>query len=787
MNVQNEVLKAIFNRDKNAPTKNLGAILAKYLYHWPLYVVGFILFFTVAFMYVKTLKPIYEVKASILIKDEKKEPDQRSALHELDLVNSSKIVENEIEILSSKQIISKVVADLQLWVQYQKKDGWVYQDLYESSPVKVTVLKFNTAPAPEKITIAVKDSKSFFLTLPGSKPKEVAFGDKIQTGFGTLKLDPTATCLQYKDITINILLNDPEIVALNYQKMIGVDLSNKLASTVELSINDQVQQRGKDILNSLIYNYNLAATTEKKHETKSTIDFIDARLASLTGELTNAEKGIETFKSSKGLTDISSESKFNLDNMQANNINLNAAKVQLGIVQGIEKYINSANNSQEVPSTQGISDLALSSLVMKFSELQLQREKLLATTPETNPDFEPINRQIATTRAAIKENVKSLKNSLQNTLGSLQSFNNKLESSIRDIPTQERQYISMKRQQTIKEDLYTYLLQKREEVSVSYAATLTGDRIVDQAYSSPAKFPQKTMGYMLAIFLSLGLPTGLIFLRDKIGAKVTDLQEIKDMVEIPIIAELSFHSPEKLIAMNDHKATVIRDQFRALRTRLFDLYEEKQSGKVTLITSSVLDEGKTFVSSNLSLSLANSGKKTIVLELDLHKPELAEIFGLAKANPGISDFLKGTATITDIIQNSGKNPDLDIIGGGTAIQNPFELLEKNEFKELILHLSNIYDEIIIDSPPVHLVPDAMILARFADLTLYMVRQGVTGKVELKYIKELFNKKLFPKINIIFNGIDRIKYGYGYNYEKYDYHEKKEPFLHFILSNLSSRF
>ncbi|MGI4020898.1 MAG: GumC family protein [Janthinobacterium lividum] len=767
---------------------DLKSIITKYLYHWPLFVIGLILALTAAFFYVQMAQPYYEVKATLLIKDDKKMPDQKSALDKIDLLNSATIIENEIEILKSKQLISQVVQDLQLGTIYQKKDGLSYQDLYQSSPVKLTLINSTGNLSQGIVNLAIKNDQSFSLILPNGKSKDFSYKSTFKNNFGIWKLEPTKALTQYKGATIKITLLDPDKLALRYQTAIDASLPNKLTTAVVLSIWDEVPQRGKDILNRLIYNYNLAATSEKKRETKSTLDFIDQRLASLNDELTAAEKGIAGFKSSRGITDISADSKISLENMQANDTRLNEVNVQLSVIDGIERYVNSSQNSGRAPATLGITDPALSSLIEKLSTLQLQRERLLATTPETNPDFEPINRQIVTTRAAIKENVRNIKSSLLNTQGKLQSFNSRFESSIKNIPTEERQYVSKKRQQESKESLYTYLLQKREEMSVTYASTLTDDRIVDQAYAGPAKDQKKSLIYAAAMLLGLGLPAGLIYARNSFSDKITTLQEIKDAVSIPVLSELPFELSQNPVVTNDLNSNVLVEQFRSLRTKLYYLFGEKEHGRVTLLTSSVAGEGKSFVSTNLATSLANADRKTVILELDLRKPKVAETFNLSKEHVGISDFLKGNATQTDIIQACGLVPNLDIISSGTIVQNPSELLEKKQLKDLISSLRNTYDDIIIDSPPVHLVPDAMILSRLTDITLYVIRQGFTEKAELDFIKELYQQKQLPNINLIFNGIERAKYGYGYHYSNNYYNiSNKSKGTNSIFSDFKNRF
>jgi capsular exopolysaccharide synthesis family protein len=773
--------------EKKAQTIDVAGTVKKYLYHWPLFMISLGLAISGVYFYLQTIKPVYEIKATLLIRDEKKSPDSQTPLHEIDMVNSSRLIENEFEIIKSKQLIGQVIRDLALDISYKKKNGISFQELYKTSPVKLTILKPGETEISGVVNLVIKDKNSFLITMPGGTQKELWFKDTFQNKFGTWKLEPNDNLADYAGASIQIVMSDPDKLAIQYQRSTNVALSNKLSTAVILSIDDEIPQRGRDFLNGLIFNYNLAGFEAKKEETKSTLSFIDQRLATLTGELTAAEKGIEYFKSSRGLTDISSETKIRLENMQSNDVRLNEVNVQLSVIEGIERYVNSSQNLEKSPATLGIEDPALSSLIEELAQLQLQRERLLATTPETNPDFEPINRQIVVTKSAIKENVGSIKSSLQNTREKLLSFNNRFESSIKDIPNQERQYINIKRQQEIKESLYTYLLQKREEASVSYATAHADNHIIDKAYAGPAKGSMKSLALAAALLLGLGLPIGFIYVRELLKARVTNVQDITNLIDIPILVELPFEASQNPLAISKNRGTIVGEQFRTLRIKLYHLYGKKESGRVTLITSSIPGEGKSFVCGNLGLTLAFSNRKTVILELDMRKPKIARTFNLDSDHAGISDYLNETTSLSAIIQRSGVDENLDIISAGSPIENPSELLEKYRLEQLLNELRETYDDIIIDSPPVHMVPEAMILSRLSDCTLYMIRQGVTGKSEINFIKELYNQKHLLNINLIFNGIHRVKYGYGYNYDKNYYAAENRNKLTTIFADFTGRF
>lgn len=770
---------------EKAQTTDLRGFFTNFIYHWPLVLIGL---FTAALFfvgYVKLSRPVHEVKATLGISDEKKNTDRHSALKEIDLSNSSTIIENEMAVLQSKTLMTQVVRDLQLWVTVQEKSKFLYEDLYNTAPFTVEVLKTVKGNPEGHLDVQMKNKDAFTLTNEDGSVQQGVFNSALTTEFGILMLKPKVGVSPAGHESLRIAFKDPNKLALYYQEAVEVTMPNKLANIISLSLKDPIAERGEDVLGRLIINYQLAGKISKDVESKRTLDFLNERLASLTTELTDAEKGIETFRVSSGVTDLSSESKIGLENMQANDARLNEIRVQLSAIEGIERFVKAPRNYNKVPATMGIVDPSLSSLTEKLSDLQLQRERMLATTPETNPDFEPLNRQIAATSMALKDNIKNIKASLQATASKLQSFGSGYQSTIKNIPTQERQYISIKRQQAIKENLYTYLLQKREEVAVSYTSTLAGSQVIDQPFSGTAKIPQKPLAFAAALLLGLLIPAGILFGRGTLKPTLTDLQQMKAVFGIPVLAELPYAEAKDSVMINGYRLSPIIDHLRALRIKLGMLYGNKSRGRVTLITSSVPNEGKSFLSSNLAGSVAMTGRKTVIVEMDMRKPKIAEIINISPTHAGVSDFLEGSLRLVDIVQTIGLETNLDVITSGSAIRNSAELLESPRLQELISQLTEVYDDIIIDSPPLHLLPDALVLSQFADVTLYVVRQGVTGREEVRFIKELHMQGQLKNMSLVFNGIQRSKYGYGYDYDhSYDYTEQKKLS---VFSNLSDRF
>ncbi|HEX3385111.1 MAG TPA: GNVR domain-containing protein, partial [Mucilaginibacter sp.] len=598
-------------------------------------------------------------------------PD-KTPLDQIDLVNTSKIAENEMEVLRSFTLISKVVYDLQLWVSYTRTAKIVKkEDLYKRSPITFRLLQKKGDLGGQKFDVVVKNANTFLLKRSNGKYTQFNFNDVLENNFGLWQLEPNQNINDYIGSTITVKISNPYSVVDATQKGLLVALTDKQASTITLTVTDNLSERGMDVLNDLLARYNEAEIQMKNKITQSTLDFINERLKTLTGELANAEGKVQSYSSSMGITDLDDQSKSYIQGTMDNDKNLNEVNVELQVINGIEKYA-SAPGSTSVPSTLGVQDNELGALVQKLSEQQIERDRLLATVPETNPMVDPINKQIAATRAAIIENVKSAKASLLAQRAQLERFNTKYQSTIRGVPTQVKDLMGLKRDQTIKDNLYTYLLQKREELSVSYAAILPNARVVDPAYVMPVKPLKKFAPFLVAAALTFLFPIGLVYGRSTIKNAITHTREITSATGVPVLCELSFEKTKVPIVVHDKGKFAIAEEFRTLRTKLHYLHGKTENGRVTLITSSISNEGKSFISTNLAVAIAASGRKTVILEMDLRKPRVTEVFGMEDKLPGISNYLNGESGITEatIIQKSPTYPNLDVIGSGDFYPNP---------------------------------------------------------------------------------------------------------------------
>jgi capsular exopolysaccharide synthesis family protein len=764
------------NTDIFAPTPGEGhsfdirQFINKMFFHWPLFLLFFAIAFILAIFYLKYERPVYDVHAKILIKDQSYQNRRKQdAFQELYLIAPEKDVSAEIGIMGSIPITEQIVTDLQLWVTYQRPTQFYsYADLYKNTPVQFKLLKPGRNFDSDELEITIK-SRDYFLLKQGDKKfKRFAFKDSLFNSFGIWKLDTTWNFKNFIGKTIKITLDNPKLVTKYYQDAISEYVGLKATNVVDIDIQDEVPERGRDILDDLIRVYFDSSVQVKRESTQSTLKFVDQRLVAITQELNNVESKYQGYKSSNAITETSSQAGRYLTDVQTNESKVNDINIKLSVLDAIEQYVNSDRGADNPPATLGMDDQSVVGLIRQLSDLQLQKTRLLATLPENNPLFNPINQQISVTKTQLRENIKSLKASLISTKQQLAALGSGYESSIRTIPGQERDLVDIKRMQAIKENLYTYLLEKKEQLSLDYASTIADAMIINHANNGIKQWPIPKAVYAIAFLFGLIVPTSLLFGREAIKNRVLSKGQIVFATGMPVLSEIDqADNNHPIVVLNQN--SYIGEQFRDLRTKFNYLHGKNERGKVTLFTSSIAGEGKSFVIGNLAATLSVSGKKVIILELDLRRPTLSSRFKLDKTSLGVTDFLIGNATKAQIIQPLTITDNLFAIASGTVPPNPSELLESDELATLLKELRLEFDHILIDSPPVHLLTDAMILAPMCDLSLYMIRQDYTPKKELGFINEVCREKKLPRVNLIFNGIVREKHGDRYGYQKNSYY------------------
>jgi tyrosine-protein kinase Etk/Wzc len=765
---------------------SLLEIVITYLRNWRWYLLSLFICLGVAICYIKFSTPLYKIRTDLLIKDKKENVGgQNDLLKSLDLFSSEKIIDNEVQILKSNTIIEKVIKDWNLQTQYFDTEGVKEKELYSNLPYEVELI--NPSSVAYSTTLSFQLISDNEVSVNG---RNVKLDTILNTEAGLLRLRKKPGSGQYYKKTISVRFKDIDDLLLQYSLDLKIDPISKQGTVLIITLQDAIPQRGEDFLNNLIIEYNRAAIEDKNKVTSTTLSFITDRIKKLSEELASVEKNVESYKSNNKITDISSQSQLFLESVKENDAELNKVQIELNVLQNLEKSLNSLQEPIKLPSMLGIEDPTLLGQVSKLGEAELKKESLLQTATESNPIVRSYTDQINLLKQSINTSVQNLKRGLQITQQHLQAQNSQFESTIQQVPSKERGLLDVMRQQEIKNGLFTYLLQKREETAMSLASAVADSRIIDYAKSS--KYPVKPVNsiiYLIFFLAAMAIPTAIIYIRRLLSYKVVRRTDVAKITDTPILAEVSFADDPDLLLVISKPRSMVAEQIRALRTNLqFIIPDESQ--KVILFTSSISGEGKSFISLNLGASIATTGKKVIILELDLRKPKLHTSLNIVNES-GLSNYLIGKAELKDIIKEIEMQENYFIIPCGPIPPNPAELIANGEIAKLIESLKKDFDYIILDAPPVGIVTDAQILSSCANTTLFIVRHNYTAKNHIHSVDEYYRTKKFNNLNIILNSVD-LQIGYGSSYKSdngYGYYSEekyKSGFNIFKLFNLKKR-
>lgn len=755
-----------FILDSDEESIDFRAVAWRYLRRWYLFVFFLGIAFVSAFLYLRYTRPVYKVSSVVMIKDEKKGMKAgMDILEGLDL-GGNKIVENEIEVLKSRSLMKKVVEALRLNVSYYREASPIDTDLYGKSPIWIQLEQMMMPMYKGKLSIHILNKDKFEVIADGNELGTYSFGQAVNNNFiGRFRVFLHEKRFHGED-EVKVVLNTVDNVVGANLASLDVSLLNQKSTVLSLTYQETSPERGKDVLRNLHEQYILAALGDKNTEATNTLRFIDDRLRLLTGELTDVEKDVEVYKSQAGFTDISSEANLFLEKVKETDTKLNEVDIKIKMLEGVERFLASPNANVSSMNSM-IEDPNLMSLSEKLSELELQREKYARTVQEGNPLLETVQTQIANTKLAIRENVNNQKRSLTLARQSLSSLNRGIESSIRSIPKKEREFVTIKRQQGIKESLYLLLLQKKEETAISYASTVSDSRLVDEAFATPLPVkPSKAVILLIALLAGLGIPVLIVNILALINDKVETRAEFeKKSKGVPVLGEVG-HKPKKLKGpLLDIKSNnFVVEQFRILRTNLQFTLPNETAGKAkkVLLTSSISGEGKSFISLNLSASLASAGHKVVLVNLDIRKPKLHEYIELSN-DVGVVNYLIGQRQIDQLIQATPIN-NLSFIASGPVPPNPAELLSNARMATFISELETRFDFVIIDCSPSGLVTDAQVVSPLVDGTIFVVRHEYTPKAALMTLAEIYTGKKMPALTVVYNGVKGSStYGYGYGY------------------------
>ena len=775
---------------------DIQELLFKYLIHWPWFVGAVIVCLISAYIYLYVATPVYNISATVLIKDDKKggSSNNVAGLDELGLsglITSSQSIDNEIEVLRSKTLVKEVVNYLNLYVTYQDDDQIPSKELYKTSPVQVNMTPQEAEKLKTKVVIEM------VLHPQGSLDVNVKMEDKeiqkhfeklpaiLPTNQGTLSFFQTTDSISSKkneevgspvqDMRhITATISQPMNVARRYCENLSIEPTSKTTSVVTVSLKNSSLQRGQDFINQLLEMYNRNTNNDKNEIAQKTAEFIDERIGIISKELGSTEADLETFKRDAGITDLSSDAQIALTGNAEYEKKQVENRTQISLVEDLKKYLGH-NEYEILPSNVGLKDITLAAQIDRYNEMLIERKRLLRTSTENNPAIINLDTSIRATKANVQATLEGTLQGLFITKADLDREAKRYMRRISDAPGQERQYVSIARQQEIKAGLYLMLLQKREENAIMLAATANNAKIIDDAIADVIPVsPKRSVIYLAALCLGIAIPVVVIYMIDLTKFKIESRADVEKLTSVPIAGDIPLtdekNTKEGSIAVFENQNNLMSETFRNIRTNIQFMLQNNK--KVILVTSTVSGEGKSFTSANLAISLSLLGKKVVIVGLDIRKPGLNKVFNLSSKEKGITQYLANPEMdLMSLVQLSDVNRNLYILPGGTVPPNPTELLARDGLDKAIEILKKNFDYVILDTAPIGMVTDTLLIGRVADLSAYVCRADYTHKAEYTLINELYHEQKLPNLCTIINGVDlkKRKYGYYYGYGKYGKH------------------
>lgn len=777
-------MKNTISNDKTAQNDLEGLdvkqILARVLANWYWIAISVIICLALAHLFARYKTPNYKISARVLVNDEKKGSGISGGGDLLGdiggLLGTKSTVDNEAEILKTRYLMEQVVKDMDLNITYYRKGAIKSVELYKS-PYQVKVITaVDTIKATNvevdflengKLAVSTDDLDTLV-----SPDHSFAIPD-----VGVVQISRNPGLIQPGEkYAFNIMSVDAKVIDL--MTALTVEVKNKQITIVDLSLNHAVPKKGEDILGKLIDKYVEANLKDKNEVADSTVKFIQNRLAYIGGELGGLEGNIQNFKQKNNLADMSEQSKLLVQTTGQFVNDLGKTETQISILKSLQEYLkDDAKNKRVLPSSLIPADLVFNGAVEKYNQLTLERARRLIGVTEANPGILLIDKEIANARADIESNIATTLNGFIITRNRINDQMKKAEGQVHNVPQIERNYLNLARQQQIKQELYIFLMQKSEETAISKTANIANSRTIDPPKSEIKPFsPKKAIVYLFGLVAGLAIPLGLMYLKDILNDKVQTKEDVIKATQVPILGEISHDEGNDNLAVASSSRSAISEQFRALRTNLSFFFKNADE-KVILLTSSMSGEGKSFVAINLGHILALTGKRVLLMELDLRKPGLSA--KLEISNPvGFTNYIANPELeIKDILKPLKIEENLFIVSSGPIPPNPAELLLSARTQSLMTELKQQFDYIIIDAPPVGIVTDAQLMASYADVCIYLVRQNYTLKQQLNIVDDLQKSGKMKGLSIVVNDIMATKgYGYGYTYGDYGVDHKKAGFF-----------
>lgn len=762
------------------------AILFEYLMYWPWFVACLLVCIAGAWCYLRYQAPVYNVNATVLIKQgDKNKPSGQNAsleaMQDLGMLSMASNFDNEVEIIQSRTLLKEVVNALNLNITYTEKRSFGYpMQLYKNTPVQVWMSPDEADKLTSSLQLQLEctpEGKVQVNTAFSHNGKEQTLSKHFDqlpgvlvTPVGTITLSSKDSTSIQEAHTIYATIISPTVAAANCKAHLSADPVSKVTTIVRLNYNDTNVDRGMDFLNTLVALYNRDANDDKNEVASRTAEFIDTRIQIINQELGSTENQLATYKQKAGLTDLSSDAQLALQGNAEYTQKQAENATQLRLVQFLKEYIdNPANQMEVIPANIGLTDNALATVIGQYNEMLTERKRLLRTSSESNPAVVNLDASIQATRKNVQTSVSSVLKGLEITRNDLEHQARKFEGKISNAPTQEKELLSITRQQEIKASLYLMLLQKREENAITLAATANNGRIVEEPLSGGPVSPNSRTFYLLALVLGIGIPVSIIYLSNLLRFKIESRADVEKITNVPVIGDIPVvETKGNPIVVRENRNDLMEEVFRSIRTNIQFMLQENP--KVVLFTSTSSGEGKSFTAGNLACSFAFMGKKVVIVGLDIRKPGLNKVFHLSHKEKGITQYLVDPehTDLLSLCQTSSESENLYILPGGIVPPNPTELVARQTLDQAIEILKKHFDYVLLDTAPIGMVTDTQLIARVADLSVYICRADYTHKSHYELINDLKKDHKLPNICTLINCINmnQRKNGYYYGYGKY---------------------
>ena len=763
---------------------NFATVWTIVVLNWKWIVLSTFIALGLAYAYLRYKQPVYTSAMKVLIKDEdgnkRRSMGGQLNLEDMGIISNSNGFENELEILTSTNVNSRVVKSLKLYVSYFVEGRFKKFELYQSNPIIVDMPQHQLAVLKTPIEIEMKKADKG-LHVSGKvrvsgQSAPVTFEHDITKLPGSINTPMGIIIFQqnpgtkWGDEKVYATIRPIENAARMYRAKLSAGATSKMTTVARVSFTDTQVGRSLDYLNELLKCYNEDANEDKNEVAMKTEEFIKERIDFIRGELDVTEGDLEQYKKSNELINLTNNATNALTSTTEYQKQQVELETQLNIINGLVNYVNNpANAMQVVPANIGLKDANLNSLISKYNENVIQRNRLLKSSSEDNPFVQRLTAELEEMWPSIKMSLDAIRSDIMTQKASADAQYNMYNSRISSTPTQERALTNMSRQQEIKANLYLMLLQKREENYISLASTAAKARIIDSPQLMGQVSPKGKIVWIMALLLGIAFPIGIIYLLKLLRYRIEGHEEVEKLTKINILADIPLAGKtvdgEKSLVVRENTNNTMEEAFRGLRTNLRFILEGDE--KVILCTSCIPGEGKTFICMNLAMSLALMGKRVVVVGLDIRKPRLVKLFGLPSDKRGITTFLSGTEqtfeALDEQILHGVINERLDVLPAGVIPPNPGELISREQLDRAVGLLRENYDYVLLDTPPIGLVSDTLSIGRVADMCLFVCRADYSPRANFNLINGLNAENKLPKINLVLNAIDMKKKKYGYYY------------------------